>query len=273
MVTATFTEVSALNGPKADTAILELKIELNPEMAIDHKKFVALLCENTRRLIHDLAQPVQAIYSYGASLVHALSKDEAAYPPKQANWIRISNEQTERLVTLIKEHRASYISHSAINSPCRPCWALAVLLAEFESRRIGKGGAPLYHPLPDAWLVNVDLQKLLTCAAIYFSILEESGPELSENVTFEFGFLANPEPTDADPSKIYFGFTFPVSEQTRSQWQHPTFDPKRRDFGFGYLSLLRGLEELGALRPKYQGSNNGPAPEFIGVLLSQQAQA
>jgi hypothetical protein len=273
MVTASFAAVSASEGPKAETTIVELKIELNPEMAIEHKKYAELLCEDARRLIHDLAQPVQAIYSFGASLVNAVYKDETAYPPKQANWIRISNEQTERLVNLIKEHRANYISPTAFNAPCRPCWALAVLLAEFESRRMGKGGTLLYHPLPDSCLVNVDLQKLLTCTAIYLSILEESASEMNEKVTFDFGFLANPEPTDVDPGKIYFGFTFPVSEQTRSNWQHPTFDPKRRDFGFGYLSLLRGLEELGAIRPKYQGSNNGPTPEFIGVLLSLQAQA
>jgi hypothetical protein len=285
LVTASLTEKSAIGGPKGASAIVELKIELNPEIAIDHKKYAALLCENARRLIHDLAQPVQAIYSFGASLVHALSKDESVYPPKQANWIRISNEQTERLVNLIKEHRASYISPSAITSPCRPCWAIAVLLAEFESHQFNKGSkgsigsiggkcrAPLYRPLSDAGLVNVDLHKLLTCTAIYLSILEESTLDLNENATLEFGFIPNPESSDIDNSKIYFGFTFPFGAETRTKWQHPSFDPKRRDFGFGYLSLLRGLEELGSIRPKFQGSNNEPAPEFIGVLLSQQAPA
>jgi hypothetical protein len=105
------------------------------------------------------------------------------------------------------------------------------------------------------------------------SILEESALDLNENANLEFGFIPNPESSDADNSKIYFGFTFPFSAETRTKWQHPSFDPKRRDFGFGYLSLLRGLEELGSIRPKFQGSNNEPAPEFIGVLLSQQAQA
>jgi hypothetical protein len=273
MVTASFTEKPSLDAPNGATAIVELRIALNPELAIEQKKYAALLSENARRLIHDLAQPVQAIYSFGASLVHALSKDESAFPPKQANWIRTSNEQTERLVTLIKEHRARYISPSAASSPCRPCWALAVQLAEFESRRISKGRAPLYHPLSDTRLVNVDLQKLLTCTAIYLSILEESALDLNENATLEFGFLPSPESTDVDSSKIYFGFTFPFSEEARSKWQHPDFDPKRRDFGFGYLSLLRGLEELGAIRPKFQGSNSEPAPEFIGVLLSLKAPA
>lgn len=259
---------------QGDTAIviLEMKIEINPEIDLEHKKYAALLCENARRMIHDLAQPVQAIYSFGASLVHALSKDEAAYPAKQAHWIRTSNDQTERLVALIKEHRAGYIAPKAMPIPSRPCWAIALLLAEFEARQREKAIIPIYHPLSQQEWVVVDLEKLLTCVALYLSILEEAAPNLNKGATAAFGFLPNPEAADIDGSKISFGFSFPFPDQTRSKWLQPTFDQQQKDFGFGHLALTRGLEELGTIKPRLQTGSTGLPPEFIGVLLNRQAQ-
>jgi hypothetical protein len=210
----------------------------------------ALVCEMGRRLLHDMAQPVQAIYAYAASLERSATQGDWSMPEKPSGWLKSALGQIERLVLMIKEQRNSLVEQpqSQLLDP-RP--AMTALFWQ-RSHEIQKTASQLVVHIADApELPPIKTNGRQLLAALWLHSFWRESEDHWPDVPVTFGPWGSNSSTNA--------LSLPLATINQSVAHSPTGDSgappsanrivrfERRDWGLAEPAIKRLLGELGAV--------------------------
>lgn len=230
--------------------------------------FRALLCESARKALHDLAQPVQAVYSFTSSLCRAADQGTFSMPEKHSGWLRASLEQAERLVAMIKEQRSHYVTPGPQSVAFDPRPAVGLVLWELRER-LRRSGLDLKVDLRSApQTLFADPARLLNALVLYGVMLESAGRAPEEPLSLSCPASAD-EASDSPLAHLNLPL-LPAAAAVPAQSGH--YQGDRPDLGMGYAALVRALQDLGPTEPEHLPVH-GERPRAIILKMPLRAPA
>ena len=252
--------------PSSDVTFLLALAFRQPDNTPSARAFRSLLCESARKALHDLAQPVQAVYSFTSSLCRAADQGNMSMPEKHSGWLTASLEQAERLIAMIKEQRSHYVTLGLQSIAFDPRPAVGLVLWELRER-LRKTGLNLRIDLSAAPLtLFADPARLLAALVIYGLLLESAGQTPEQPLSLSCPSGAG-RIKDGPVAHLMLPLP-PETSTTSAQAAH--YQGERPDLGMGYAALVRALQELGPTEPEHLPVH-GERPRAIILSLPLRA--